>query len=48
VILINFGKEDFVVHIGDKIAQFIIESCYEVIWEEVATLPESIRSEGGR
>lgn len=46
VILINFGNEDFIVHTWDKIAQFIIEKCYEVVREEVKTLPESQRGEG--
>ena len=47
IILINLGKEDFVVNEGDKIAQFIIEACHEAQWEEVTTLPESVRGEGG-
>lgn len=46
VLLINFGNEDVIVHIGDKIAQFIIEKCYEANWEEVEKLPESQRWEG--
>lgn len=47
VILINFGTEDFVVNEGDKIAQFIIERCHYVAWQEVDTLEESMRWEGG-
>lgn len=47
VILINFWTEDFVVNEGDKIAQFIIEKCHYVEWQEVDELPESQRGEGG-
>ena len=48
VILINFGTEDFIIHEGDKIAQFIIEKCHYVEWQEVDKLPESQRGEWGR
>ncbi len=36
IILINFGDEPFEVKKWDKIAQFIIEKCHYVEWEEVA------------
>jgi len=45
VILINFWHEDFSVNEWDKIAQFIIEKCHYVLWEEVQELPESQRGE---
>ncbi|MCX6823386.1 MAG: dUTP diphosphatase [candidate division SR1 bacterium] len=48
IILINFGPEDFPVHEGDKIAQFIIEKCHDVSWQEVETLSESERGAGAR
>jgi len=48
VILINFWTEDFVVNEEDKIAQFIIEKCHYVEWQEVSELPESQRGEWGR
>ncbi|EKD24943.1 MAG: hypothetical protein ACD_80C00144G0001 [uncultured bacterium (gcode 4)] len=48
VILINFWTEDFSVNEGDKIAQFIIEKCHYVEWQEVTELPESQRGEGAR
>ena len=48
VILINFGQEDFPVNEGDKIAQFIIEKCHYVEWQEVQDLPESQRGEWAR
>ena len=47
VILINFWPEDFAVNEGDKIAQFIIEKCHFVTWQEVDELGESQRGEGG-
>lgn len=48
IVVINFGHEDFPVHEGDKIAQFIIERCHYVQREEADVLPESQRGEGGR
>lgn len=48
VILINFWTEDFIVNEGDKIAQFIIEKCHYVEWQEVNELPESQRGEWAR
>lgn len=47
VILINFGTEDFPVNEGDKIAQFIIEKCHYVKFQEVEKLSESERDKGG-
>lgn len=47
IILINFWTEDFVVNEWDKIAQFIIEKCHYVEWQEVTELPESQRGEWG-
>ncbi len=47
IILINFWNEDFIVNEGDKIAQFIIEKCHYVEWQEVVELPESQRGEWG-
>lgn len=45
IILINLWTEDFAVNEGDKIAQFIIEKCHYVQWEEVDALEESVRSD---
>lgn len=45
IILINFWTEDFAVNEWDKIAQFIIEKCHYVEWQEVSELPESQRGE---
>jgi dUTP pyrophosphatase len=48
VIVINFGYEDFPINEGDKIAQFIIEKCHYVEWQEVKELTESQRGEWAR
>lgn len=47
VILINLGEETFIINNGDRIAQFVL-SKYELIdFEEVNSLEESERGEGG-
>ena len=47
VALINFGEEDFPIKDGDRIAQLIVTSYEKVEWEEVSSLAESERGEGG-
>lgn len=47
VILINHGKEDFVVTKHMKIAQMVIKPIYEINIEEVKNLNNSDRGEGG-
>lgn len=47
IILINLSNEDFVVNNGERIAQMIISSYKQVVWEEVEQLDESERGEGG-
>ena len=46
VILLNLGKEDYVVHRGDRIAQMIIARYEAVEWEE-GELSDSARGRGG-
>ena len=48
VILFNTDHNlDFLVNVGDRIAQIIIEKCHSVNWELVETLDSTVRSEGG-
>lgn len=47
VILTNFGKEDFIVHRGDRIAQMIISRYERIEWEESRTLNDTSRGAGG-
>lgn len=47
VALINFGEEDFIINDGDRIAQMIVTSYEKVAWQEVDTLSDSDRGEGG-
>ena len=47
VILINLSKENFVVNPGERIAQLVIRHFEKVEWNEVATLDETERGEGG-
>lgn len=47
VILINFWSEPVQIEKWERIAQFIIEKCYPVIWEESQNLEESNRAEAG-
>ena len=47
IILTNFGKQDFVVRRGDRIAQMIVAPYSRVNWQEKATLNETARGSGG-
>ncbi len=47
VILINLGKDDFVVKRGDRIAQMIVSKYTKVEWEETSKLNTTKRGEGG-
>jgi dUTP pyrophosphatase len=47
VILINLGKDPFVVNPGDRIAQLIVAPVAAVQWEEADVLPETGRGHGG-
>jgi len=47
IILANFGKEPFVVKRGDRIAQMVIHRYARVEWQEVGTLNDTARGEGG-
>lgn len=47
VILINHGKEPFIVEKGDKIAQMVIKPTYKVEIIQAQELGDSSRGEGG-
>jgi dUTP pyrophosphatase len=47
ILLINLGKENFVVNRGDRIAQLIISKCYKVEVVEVEQLNDTKRNQGG-
>ena len=47
VILINLGSQPFDVHRGDRIAQMVIAPVVQAVWEEVETLDETDRGDGG-
>ena len=47
VILYNAGKKDYLINIGDKIAQLIIEKCYNWEPEISSDLENSKRGENG-
>ena len=47
VILINLGEEDFTIRRGDRIAQLVIAPVTQAQWNEVQSLDETARGEGG-
>ena len=47
VILINLGKEDFIIEKGMRIAQMIIAKYERILWEESSALEETMRGSGG-
>lgn len=47
IILTNFGKEDFFVRNGDRIAQLVIARYVRAGWEEVQEINQTERGEGG-
>lgn len=47
VILINLGKEDFIINNGDRIAQMVAIKYEKVQIEEVLELEETQRADGG-
>ena len=47
VILINHGKNEFVINDGERIAQMVIAKHERVLWKETKQLEESERGAGG-
>lgn len=47
VILINLGQNNFIVNPGDRIAQAVLNKVEKIEWDEVSTLDNTDRGEGG-
>jgi dUTP pyrophosphatase len=47
IILTNFGRKDFVIKRGERIAQMVIARHARAVWEESASLDETRRGAGG-
>lgn len=47
VILINLSGEDQVIENGERIAQLVFQKVERVDWDEVSSISESTRNEGG-
>ena len=47
VILINHGQDPFTIQRGDRIAQLVIAPVLQAKWDQVDTLDETARGEGG-
>jgi dUTP pyrophosphatase len=47
IILFNFGREDFTINRGERIAQMILSKFYKADIEETDNLNESLRGSGG-
>jgi len=47
VILVNYGREPFIVRNGDRIAQMVVAKVENVSFEEVSELGSTARGDGG-
>ena len=47
VILVNLSDTPFEIVPGERIAQMVVAKCEKVEWEEVDSLDETVRGEGG-
>ena len=47
IILFNHGKEDFIINNGDRIAQMVLVPIVKMEFEEVDSLPDTVRGQGG-
>lgn len=47
IILFNHGNKDFIINNGDRIAQMVLVPILKMEFEEVDSLPETIRGQGG-
>jgi len=47
IIIANLGQEPYTIHRGDRIAQIVIAPFLRAQWQQVASLDETDRGEGG-
>ena len=47
IILFNHGNNDFIVNNGDRIAQMVLVPILKMEFEEVDSLPNTVRGQGG-
>lgn len=47
IIMVNHGKEPFMVKRGDRIAQILVRRICKVIWDETSNLDVTARGQGG-
>ena len=47
VIIFNHGNKEFIINNNDRIAQMILTPVVKMELEEIESLPETIRGEGG-
>ena len=47
IILFNHGNKDFIINNGDRIAQMVLVPILKMEFEEVDSLPNTVRGQGG-
>ena len=47
IILFNHGNEEFIIKNNDRVAQMVLTPVHKIDFEEVESLPDSIRGKGG-
>lgn len=47
IILWNLGDDEFTIKRGDRIAQLVVVPVIRVEWEQVNTIPQTVRGDGG-
>ncbi|MCE3227207.1 MAG: dUTP diphosphatase [Bacteroidetes bacterium] len=47
VLLVNLSNEDFTINDGERIAQMVVAKHEQISWQQVDSLEESARGEGG-
>ena len=47
IILFNHGDKDFIINNGDRIAQMVLVPILKMEFEEVDSLPDTVRGQGG-